>query len=136
MLDPSLRRWCERVRRLGGVAVGDAETAVVNAWITLPQGFPHVKLQFDRRVLIRNYSLAVTVTIVKHRDWFACSALNTWRRRWPHPATGSWSWTRPGDDLVRDVTEILTSVCVLLYGRRAAASRARRAVEAVTGVAS
>jgi predicted site-specific integrase-resolvase len=44
--------------------------------------------------------------------------------------------TRPGEDLVRDVTEILTSVCVLLYGRRAAANRARRAVEAVTGVAS
>jgi predicted site-specific integrase-resolvase len=41
-----------------------------------------------------------------------------------------------GYDLVRDVTEILTSACVLLYGRRAAANRARRAVEAVTGVAS
>jgi hypothetical protein len=33
---------------------GDAETAVVNARITLPQGFPHVKLQFDRRVGVRN----------------------------------------------------------------------------------
>jgi predicted site-specific integrase-resolvase len=36
------------------------------------------------------------------------------------------------DDLVRDVTEILTSLCARLYGRRAAANRARRAVEAVT----
>jgi predicted site-specific integrase-resolvase len=30
-----------------------------------------------------------------------------------------------------DVTEILTSLCVRLYGRRAAASRARRAIEAI-----
>lgn len=37
------------------------------------------------------------------------------------------------DDLVRDVTEILTSLCVRLYGGRAAADRARRAVEAATG---
>ena len=36
------------------------------------------------------------------------------------------------DDLVPDVTEILTSLCARLYGRRAAANRARRAVEAVT----
>src|ERR1043165_7685395 len=56
MLDPSLRRWCERVSAARRHRRGDAETAVVNAWITLPQGFPHVKLQFDRRVGIRNYS--------------------------------------------------------------------------------
>jgi predicted site-specific integrase-resolvase len=37
------------------------------------------------------------------------------------------------DDLVRDVTEILTSLCARLYGRRAAANRAARAVEAITG---
>jgi putative resolvase len=37
------------------------------------------------------------------------------------------------DDLVRDVTEFLTSLCARLYGRRAVANRARRAVEAVTG---
>jgi predicted site-specific integrase-resolvase len=37
------------------------------------------------------------------------------------------------DDLVRDVTEILTSLCARLYGRRAAANRAARAVAAVTG---
>ncbi|MEH0842307.1 IS607 family transposase [Micromonospora sp. CPCC 205711] len=34
------------------------------------------------------------------------------------------------DDLVRDVTEVLTLLCVRLYGRRGAANRARRAVEA------
>jgi predicted site-specific integrase-resolvase len=37
------------------------------------------------------------------------------------------------DDLVRDVTEILTSLCARLYGRRAAANRAQRAVAAATG---
>lgn len=36
------------------------------------------------------------------------------------------------DDLVRDVTEILTSLCARLYGRRAGVNRARRAVEAAT----
>ncbi|MBM0240389.1 IS607 family transposase [Micromonospora sp. ATA32] len=36
------------------------------------------------------------------------------------------------DDLVRDVTEILTSLCARLYGRRAAANRASRAVAAAT----
>lgn len=35
------------------------------------------------------------------------------------------------DDLVRDVTEILTSLCARLYGRRAAANRAARAVKAL-----
>lgn len=33
------------------------------------------------------------------------------------------------DDLVRDMTEVLTSFCARLYGRRGAANRARRAVE-------
>jgi predicted site-specific integrase-resolvase len=32
------------------------------------------------------------------------------------------------DDLVRDVSEILTSLCARLYGRRAAANRVARAV--------
>jgi predicted site-specific integrase-resolvase len=34
------------------------------------------------------------------------------------------------DDLVRDMTEILTSMCAGLYGKRAAANRAKRAVAA------
>lgn len=38
------------------------------------------------------------------------------------------------DDLVRDMTEILTSMCARLYGKRAAQSRARRAVTAAAGV--
>ena len=35
------------------------------------------------------------------------------------------------DDLVPDVTEILTSVCARLYGARAAANRAARALAAM-----
>ncbi|MFF6886214.1 IS607 family transposase [Streptomyces sp. NPDC012421] len=37
------------------------------------------------------------------------------------------------DDLVRDVTEVLTSMCARLYGRRAAKNRAARAVAVATG---
>ena len=36
------------------------------------------------------------------------------------------------DDLVRDMTEILTCFCARLYGKRSAANRARRATEATT----
>jgi putative resolvase len=36
------------------------------------------------------------------------------------------------DDLVRDVTEVLTSLCVRLYGQRAAEHRAKRALEAMS----
>ena len=37
------------------------------------------------------------------------------------------------DDLVRDMTEILTCFCARLYGKRSAADRARRAMESVSG---
>lgn len=34
------------------------------------------------------------------------------------------------DGVVRDMTEILTSMCARLYGKRAAANRAKRAITA------
>ena len=37
------------------------------------------------------------------------------------------------DDLVRDMTEILTCFCARIYGKRSAANRARRAMEVVSG---
>jgi predicted site-specific integrase-resolvase len=41
--------------------------------------------------------------------------------------------SRPVDeDLVRKVTEILTLLCVKLYGRYAAVNRAARTVKAIT----
>ena len=40
--------------------------------------------------------------------------------------------TEVPDDLVRDMTEILTCFCARLYGKRSAANRARRAMELVS----
>jgi predicted site-specific integrase-resolvase len=37
------------------------------------------------------------------------------------------------DDLVRDMTDLLTSLCARLYGRRSAVHRAAKAVEVATG---
>jgi len=77
---------------------------------------------------------AVATIVVEHRDRFARfgaeyveAALAAQGRRLlvVDPA-------EVDDDLVRDVTEILTSLCARLYGRRAAASRARRAVDALS----
>ncbi|MCW2639387.1 MAG: Resolvase-like [Dactylosporangium sp.] len=74
----------------------------------------------------------VTTIVVEHRDRFARfgaeyveAALAAQGRRLlvVDPA-------EVDDDLVRDVTEILTSLCARLYGRRAAANRASRAVAA------
>ncbi len=76
----------------------------------------------------------VSMIVVEHRDRFARfgaeyveAALAAQGRRLlvVDPADVD-------DDLVRDVTEILTSLCARRYGRRAAANRARRAVEAAT----
>lgn len=39
--------------------------------------------------------------------------------------------TEPDDDLVRDMTEVLTSFCARLYGRRTAKHRAEKALEAM-----
>ena len=78
---------------------------------------------------------SVSTIVVEHRDQFARfgaeyveAALAAQGRRVlvVDPA-------EVDDDLVRDVTEILRSLCARLYGRRAAANRARRAVEAATG---
>ncbi|MET8308407.1 IS607 family transposase [Micromonospora sp. NPDC005173] len=77
---------------------------------------------------------SVTTIVVEHRDRFARfgaeyveAALAAQGRRLlvADPA-------EVDDDLVRDVTEILTSLCARLYGRRAAANRASRAVAAAT----
>jgi predicted site-specific integrase-resolvase len=77
---------------------------------------------------------SVTTIMVEHRDRFARfgaeyveAALSAQGRKLlvADPAEAD-------DDLVRDVTEILTSLCARLYGRRAAANRAARAVAAAT----
>lgn len=37
------------------------------------------------------------------------------------------------DDIVRDLHEVIVSLCARLYGKRSAESRAKRAIEAATG---
>jgi predicted site-specific integrase-resolvase len=83
--------------------------------------------------LLRDQS--VTTIVVEHRDRFARfgaeyveAALAAHGRRLlvADPS-------EVDDDLVRDVTEILTSLCARLYGRRAAAHRAERAIATLTG---
>jgi len=76
----------------------------------------------------------VTTIIVEHRDRFArfgaeyvAAALDAEHRRMvivDDPEVD--------DDLVRDMTELMTSLCARLYGRRSAAHRAAKAIEAVT----
>jgi len=77
----------------------------------------------------------VTAIVVEHRDRFASFGAEYLEAALA--ASGrSLLVADPSevdDDLVRDVTEILTSLCARLYGRRAAANRAARAVAAVTG---
>jgi predicted site-specific integrase-resolvase len=83
--------------------------------------------------LLRDKS--VTVIVAEHRDRFARfgaeyveAALEAQGRQLlvADPS-------EVDDDLVRDVTEILTSLCARLYGRRAAANRAARGIAAITG---
>jgi predicted site-specific integrase-resolvase len=85
--------------------------------------------------LLRDPSVSVIVT--EHRDRFARfgveyveAALSAQDRR-----LVVMDRAEVDDDLVRDVTEILASLRARLYGRRAAANCAARAVEAITGQA-
>lgn len=82
------------------------------------------------RALLRDASVAVIV--VEHRDRLARFGVE-------HVEAALAASGRSlvvlddaevADDLVRDVTEVLTSLCARLYGRRSARRRARAAVEA------
>jgi putative resolvase len=75
---------------------------------------------------------AVTVLVVEHRDRLARfgvehleAALSAQSRR-----IVVLDDAEAADDLVRDVTEVLTSMCARLYGRRSAAKRAKAAMKA------
>lgn len=121
---PDLDRQVSRVTQWcidQGWAVGDVVTEVGSA------------LNGHRRkflALLRDKS--ATRIVVEHRDRFARfgseyvnAALEADNRELVvvDPA-------EVDDDLVRDMTELLTSMCARLYGKRAASNRARRAVEA------
>jgi len=121
----------------------DRQVARVTAWVTerrLPvsQVVTEVGSALNghrKKFLALLRDPTVTTIAVEHRDRFARfgaeyveAALAAQGRRLlvVDPA-------EVDDDLVRDVTEILTSLCARRYGRRAAADRARRAVAAATG---
>jgi len=77
---------------------------------------------------------AVTTIIVEHRDRFArfgaeyvAGALDAEHRRMVVVDDAE-----VDDDLVRDMTEVMTSLCPRLYGRRSASHRAARAVQVAT----
>jgi len=124
---PDLDRQVARVTAWAaseGLAVGRVVTEVGSA------------LNGHRRkflALLRDES--VSVIVVEHRDRFArfgagyveAALAASGRRLLVVDPAGV------DDDLVRDVTEILTSLCARLYGRRAAANRVARAVAAATG---
>lgn len=121
----------------------DRQVARVTAWAAA-EGLPVGRVVTEvgsalngrrRRFLALLRDDAVTTIVVEHRDRFARfgaeyveAALQAQGRRLlvVDPS-------EVDDDLVRDVTEILTSLCARLYGRRAAANRAARGIAAVTG---
>jgi predicted site-specific integrase-resolvase len=121
----------------------DRQVARVTAWAAA-EGLPVGRVVTEvgpalngkrRKFLALLRDEQVTTIVTEHRDRFARfgaeyveAALPAQRRRLlvVDPS-------EVDDDLVRDVTEILTSLCARLYGRRAAANRAARAVAAVTG---
>ncbi|BBY54628.1 hypothetical protein MKOR_18790 [Mycolicibacillus koreensis] len=77
----------------------------------------------------------VRVIVVEHRDRLARfgvehleAALSAQGRRIVVADPGETT-----DDLVRDMTEVLTSMCARLYGRRGAGSRVMRAAPSVPG---
>jgi predicted site-specific integrase-resolvase len=124
----------------------DRQVARVTAWatargLTVDRVVTEVGLALNghrRKFLALLRDPSVTAIVVEHRDRFARfgaeyveAALEAQGRRLlvADPA-------EVDDDLVRDVTEILTSLCARLYGRRAAANRAERGIAAITGGAS
>lgn len=121
----------------------DRQVARVTAWaasegLTVGRVVTEVGSALDgkrRKFLALLRDERVTVIVVEHRGRFAGfgaeyvqAALAAQGRRLlvADPS-------EVDDDLVLDVTEILTSLCARLYGRRAAANRTARAIEAVTG---
>ncbi|WP_239339525.1 IS607 family transposase [Frankia sp. CiP3] len=120
----------------------DRQVARVTAWAAgqnLPVGTVVTEVGsalngHRRRFLALLRDPDVATIVVEHRDRFARfgaeyveAALAAQGRRLlvVDPA-------EVDDDLVRDITEILTSMCARLYGRRAGADRARRAIAEAT----
>lgn len=118
----------------------DRQVARVTAWVTAEQ-MPVDKVVTEvgsalnghrRKFLALLRDPAVTRIVVEHRDRFCRfgseyveAALAAQGRELVVVDS-----SEVDDDLVRDMTEILTSMCARLYGKRAAANRAKGAVSA------
>lgn len=115
----------------------DAQVARVTAWATsngysVDQAVTEVgsALNGKRRKCLKLLSdPTVSTIIVEHRDRFArfgaeyvAGALDAGNRRVVRVDDAE-----VDDDLVRDMTELMTSLCARLYGRRSAAHRAAEA---------
>ena len=121
----------------------DRQVARVTAWAT-GQDIPVDRVVTEvgsalnghrRKFLSLLRDPSVTRIVVEHRDRFARFAVEYVEAALS--ATGRElivvDPAELDDDLVRDMTEILTSFCARLYGKRAAANRAQRVIEAATG---
>lgn len=118
----------------------DRQVARVTAWTTAEQ-FPVDKVVVEvgsalnghrRKFFALLRDPAITRIVVEHRDRFCRfgseyveAALAAQGRRLVVVDSAE-----VDDDLVRDMTEILTSMCARLCGKRVAANRARRGVAA------
>lgn len=120
-------------RQVGRVTAGAIERGLRVDQVVTEVGFG---MNGHRRKLTRLLSDPVaTVLVVEHRDRLTrfgfehlqASMLACGRR------IVVLDETETTDDLVRDVTEVLTSVCARLYGRRSASRRAAKAVAVATG---
>jgi len=121
----------------------DRQVARVTAWATsnghtVDQVVTEVGSALNgkrRKFLALLADPAVGTIIVEHRDRFArfgseyvAAALAAEHRQMVVVDDAE-----VDDDLVRDMTELMTSLCARLYGRRSAAHRAAKAVEAAVG---
>ena len=121
-----LQRQADRLRAFA-VSMGAEEPEVVSE---VGSGMSDRRRKLSRLLA----APSVTTIVVEHRDRLARmnaglieSALAAQGRR-----VIVVDDAKLDDDLVRDMTEVLTSFCARLYGRRAARHRAERALEAAS----
>jgi predicted site-specific integrase-resolvase len=133
---------CARVSSADRKADVDRQVARGTAWAT-DQQIPVDEVVVEvgsalnghrRKFLALLGDPSVHRIVVEHRDWFCRfgseyvqGALAAQGRELVVVDV-----TEIDDDLVRDMTEILTSMCARRYGKRAAQDRARRALAAAT----
>jgi putative resolvase len=120
-------------RQVGRVVAGATGRGLAVGWVVSEVGSG---MNGHRRKLTTLLSdPAVTVIVVEHRDrltrfgfeHLAASMAASGRRIVVLEESETTS------DLVRDVTEVLTSLCARLYGQRSASRRAAKAVAVATG---